>query len=519
VTVRTVDTFGVAVTLGPLTDAVAAASAEALAAVPRIWDRDHTVWSEDPTELADRLGWLDAPERVAQVKDELLALAEGVRADGITDVVLVGMGGSSLYPAVLATTFGAAAGWPTLHVLDSTDPAAVLGLERSVPWETTLVVPASKSGGTIETLSHLERFLARLRDVHGDAAGRHVLPITDPGSGLADRAAAEGFRGPALGQPDVGGRFSALTPFGLLPAALLGMDLDAHLASASEMLTQARIVEPNSNAPAMLGAVMAAGARIGRDKLTLLLPDEIASFGLWVEQLVAESTGKHGVGVVPVIGEGPDNATFGEDRVVVALGDHPEIDQLLQAGVPVVQLAWSGPHQLAGEVARWEFATAVAGALLGINPFDQPNVQAAKTATARVLETGAELPPTTDPATVLDTLQPGDLLGLLAFVVPDSQDEARVHAAADVLRRRTGVPVTVGIGPRYLHSTGQLHKGGSDRAAFLIMVGDDPEDAEIPGKPYGFSRLKRAQAAGDHAALTEAGRRVAHIRLEDLPTA
>ncbi len=218
---------------------------------------------------------------------------------------------------------------------------------------------------------------------------------------------------------------------------------------------------------------------------------------------------------VPVV-DMPLGAT--EDRVVGALGDHPEIDELLQAGVPVVQLAWSGPHQLAGEVARWEFATAVAGVLLGINPFDQPNVQAAKTATARVLEMGEELPPTTDPATVLDTLQPGDLLGLLAFVVPDSEDEARVHAAADVLRRRTGVPVTVGIGPRYLHSTGQLHKGGSDRAAFLIMVGDDPEDAEIPGKPYGFSRLKRAQAAGDHAALTEAGRRVAHVRLEDLPT-
>jgi glucose-6-phosphate isomerase len=507
------------VTLGPLTDAVTAAAAEALAAVPRIWGRDHTVWSDDPTELSDRLGWLDAPERAAEAKGELGALAEGVRADGITDVVLVGMGGSSLYPAVLATTFGSAPGWPRLHVLDSTDPAAVLQLERTVPWSTTLVVPASKSGGTIETLSHLERFLARLHDEHGDAAARHVLPITDPGSGLAERAAAEGFRGPALGQPDVGGRFSALTPFGLLPAALLGMDLDTHLAAAREMLAQTQIVEPNTNAPAMLGAVMAAGARVGRDKLTLLLPDEIASFGSWIEQLVAESTGKHGVGVVPVLGETPANATFGEDRVVVALGDHPEIDELLTMGVPVVQLSWSGPEQLTGEVVRWEFATAVAGALLGINPFDQPNVQAAKSATARVLEADEELPPTSDPATVLETLQPGDLLGLLAFVEPDSADEERVRAAADVFRQRYGVPVTVGIGPRYLHSTGQLHKGGNDRVAFLVLVGNDPEDADIPGKPYGFSRLKRAQAAGDHAALREAGRRVAHIRLEDLPTA
>lgn len=513
------DPFGATVSLGPLTDAVATASAEALAAVPRIWDRDHTVWSPDPTELSDRLGWLDAPERGAEATPELVTLADGVRADGITDVLLVGMGGSSLYPAVLATTFGSAPGWPRLHVLDSTDPAAVLEMERALDWRTTLLVPASKSGGTIETLSHLERFLARLREEHGENAARHVLPITDPASGLAERAAAEGFRGPALGQPDVGGRFSALTPFGLLPAALLGLDLDAHLAAARDMFAQARVVEPNTNAPAMLGAVMAAGARVGRDKLTLLLPDEIASFGAWIEQLVAESTGKHGVGVVPVLGETPVNATFGEDRVVVALGDHPETDELLAAGVPVVRLAWSGPKQLAGEVARWEFATAVAGALLGINPFDQPNVQAAKSATARVLASDEELPPPTDPDAVLSTLQSGDLLGLLAFVQPDSEDERRVRAAADVFRQRYGVPVTVGIGPRYLHSTGQLHKGGSDRVAFLVMVGDDPEDADIPGQSYGFSRLKRAQAAGDHAALQEAGRRVAYVRLADLPTA
>jgi len=505
------------VSLGPLADAVTAATAEALAAVPRIWDRDHTVWSEDPTELADRLGWLDAPSRADEAKGELTALAEGVRADGITDVILVGMGGSSLYPAVLASTFGAADGAPKLHVLDSTDPAAVLQLERAVPWDTTLVVPASKSGGTIETLSHLERFLSRLVGVHGDQASRYVLPITDPGSGLDERAQAAGFRGPAHGQADVGGRFSALTPFGLLPAALLGMDLDHHLASAREMLDLARVVEPGTNAPALLGAVMAAGARTGRDKLTLLLPPEIERFGLWIEQLVAESTGKHGVGVVPVLGETPDNATFGGDRLVVALGDHPALDELEAAGVPVLQLSWAGPQQLAGEVVRWEFATAVAGALLGINPFDQPDVQSAKTATGEVLDSGDDLPETVDPATVLDTLAPGDMLGILAFVAPDSAREERVNAVAEQLRSRHQVPVTVGIGPRYLHSTGQLHKGGSDRAAFLLLVGDDPEDAEIPGRPYSFSRLKRAQAAGDLAALRAAGRRVAHVRFEDLP--
>jgi glucose-6-phosphate isomerase len=502
------------VTLGPLTDAVATATEEALAGVPRIWDRDHTWWSEDPTELADRLGWLDAPERAHAGAAELVALADTVRADGITDVVLVGMGGSSLYPAVLSSTFPAVPGAPRLHVLDSTDPAAVLGLERSVPWESTLVVPASKSGGTVETLSHLARFEARLVEVHGDDAGRFVLPITDPGSGLAARAEERGYRGPAYGQPDVGGRFSALTPFGLLPAALLGLDLVDHVASAREMLAMARGTDADTNAPAVLGAVMAAGVRTGRDKLTLLLPEELASFGLWIEQLVAESIGKGGVGVVPVLGETPANARFGDDRLVVAVGEHPEIADLLAAGVPVVQLPWTGPSQLAGEVVRWEFAIAVAGGLLGMNPFDQPNVQSAKTATGEVLDSGEDLPPTTDPDEVLSTLSDGDLLGLLAFVVPDGPDEARVRAWAEQLRATTGVPVTVGIGPRYLHSTGQLHKGGSDRAAFLMVVGDDPEDAEIPGKPYGFSRLKRAQAAGDMAALRAAGRRVAHISMD-----
>ncbi len=503
--------------LGPLTDAVNAANAEALAAVPRIWDRDHTVWSEDPTELADRLGWLDAPWRVEEDGQQLRDLAEGVRADGITDVIVVGMGGSSLYPAVLASTLGPVGDAPRVHVLDSTDPAAVLHMERSVPWDTTLVVPASKSGGTIETLSHLDRFLARLVAIHGDQAGRFVLPITDPGSGLHERARSEGFRGPALGQTDVGGRFSALTPFGLLPAALLGLDLDAHVASAKEMLDLARVVEPGTNAPAMLGAVMAAGVRSGRDKLTLLLPEEIASFGLWIEQLVAESTGKDATGVVPILGETPHNATFGDDRLVVALGDHPELEALEAAGVPVLQLSWAGPEQLAGEVVRWEFAIAVAGVLLGINPFDQPNVQAAKTATSQVLDSGADLPGTVDPAQVLDTLQPGDMLGILAFVEPDSANEERARSVAAALRSRYPVPVTVGIGPRYLHSTGQLHKGGNDRAAFLLVVGEDHEDAEIPGRPYTFSRLKRAQAAGDLAALQDAGRRVAHVRFEDLP--
>jgi glucose-6-phosphate isomerase len=499
------------VSLGPLTDAAADAIDRALALVPRIWERDHTVWGEDPTEIADRLGWLDAPERAEQAIPELERIAASIVDDGITDVLLVGMGGSSLYPEVLVRTFGPMAGSPRLRVLDSTDPRAVLLVEEELPWTATVVVPASKSGTTIEMACHLDRFLERLEAAHGPDAGRFVVPITDPGSELDARASDEHFRSVAYGQPDVGGRFSALTPFGLLPAAVLGLDLREHLAPAREQLDAARSQDRDVNGPVVLGAIMAAAASAGRDKLTLLLPDEIAGFGLWIEQLVAESTGKHGVGIVPVLGESPSTATFGEDRLVVALGDHADVDPLIERGVPVVRLPWTGPGQLAGEVIRFEVATAVAGALLGVNPFDQPDVAAAKAATDQVLRTGADLPPTEDPETVLGTVSTGDFVALLGFVPPDGPDEQALHAAADRLRQRLGVPVTVGVGPRYLHSTGQLHKGGPDEGVFLVVVGDDPEDATIPGRDFGFSRLKRAQAAGDLQALRDAGRRVAHV--------
>jgi transaldolase / glucose-6-phosphate isomerase len=493
------------VSLGPLTAAAADATERALTLVPRMWERDHTVWGDDP------LGWLDAPERAEPLLADLERLVAGIVHDGVTDVLLVGMGGSSLYPEVLVRTFGPQAGFPRLRVLDSTDPAAVLTVEEELPWTATVVVPASKSGTTIEMVCHLERFLERLEAAHGVDAGRFVVPITDPGSRLDARAADERFRAVVHGQPDVGGRFSALTPFGLFPAALLGLDLRDHLAAARVQLQAARSPDPQVNGPVVLGAIMAAAVSTGRDKLTLLLPEEVAGFGLWIEQLVAESTGKHGTGIVPVLGETPDTATFGEDRLVVALGDHPQVATLEERGVPVVRLPWTDAHQLSGEVVRFEVATAIAGALLGVNPFDQPDVAAAKAATDEVLRTGEDLPPTEDPARVLETVTAGDFVALLGFVPPDGPEEAALRAAADRLRRRLSVPVTVGIGPRYLHSTGQLHKGGADRGVFLVVVGDDPRDVDIPGRDLTFSRLKRAQAAGDLRALRDAGRRVAHL--------
>jgi glucose-6-phosphate isomerase len=503
-------------TLGSLAADVDAAIAEALTLVGRIADRDHTVWQDDPTEVADRLGWLDAPARAAGDLPALRATAEGLVADGITDVVLTGMGGSSLYPEVLATTFGSAPDHPRLHVIDSTDPGAVLAIERNLPWGATVVVAASKSGGTVETRSHLARFTARLEDVHGHAAARYLVAITDPGSDLDALAVDAGFRAVHHGQPDVGGRFSALTPFGLLPAAILGMDLEAHLAPAAGLLALAR-EDSTANTPFVLGAVLAAAAQRGHDKLTLLLPDEVATFGAWIEQLVAESTGKHGLGILPVVDE--DAATLvarlGEDRLVVSLGERPQTDTIAAAGTPVVQLPWEGPDQLGGEVVRWEVATAVAGALLGLNPFDQPDVQSAKTATGRVLDAAGggdiELPGTGQPGEVLEAVAPGGYLALLAFVTPGGEDEGHVRAAAARLRERLKVPVTVGIGPRYLHSTGQLHKGGPDGGGFIVVVGDDPEDADVPGAPYSFGQLKRAQAAGDLEALRAAGRSVVRI--------
>jgi glucose-6-phosphate isomerase len=505
--------------LGPLTDAVETTTSEALRLVPRIWDRDHTVWNHDPTEISDRLGWLDAPERADDRVAVLERLAAEVVADGATDVLLVGMGGSSLYPEVLTTVFGPAAGSPRLRVLDSTDPGAVLAAERALPWQATLLIPASKSGTTVEMACHLARFRERLEDVHGPGgAGRWIVPITDPGSALDAEAADRGYREVVHGQPDVGGRFSALTPFGLLPAALLGLDLRAHLASARDQLAACRSTDADENTAAALGATIATAARDGRDKLTLLLPPELASFGLWVEQLVAESTGKHGQGVLPVLGEGTDPAFLGQDRLVVALGEHEGLEELARAGHPVVHLPWSGPEQLAGEVVRWEFATAVAGALLGLNPFDQPDVQAAKTATEQVLRDGEELPPTDDPTDLLAGVQERDYVALLGFVTPGGADHDRLDAAASRLRRRLRSAVTVGVGPRYLHSTGQLHKGGPDTGVFLLVVGDDPEDAEVPGRPYTFGRLKQAQAAGDLAALRGAGRRVLHVSASTLDT-
>lgn len=505
--------------LGELSSAVDEAAAQAAGWVPRIWDRDHTVWQGDPTEVADRLGWLACPADFAAKAEELAAFAQQAIEDGIEHVLLVGMGGSSLYPDVLRRVHGSAPDHPELHVLDSTDPAAVLAVHRRLPFDRTLVIASSKSGTTIETRSHFDYFWDVLTDLQGVEAGRNAAAVTDPGSQLAELGQTRAFRAIFRNPADIGGRFSALSYFGLVPAALLGVDLERHLQAAQEMADAARTTD-GDNGPMRLGAVLGAGARAGRNKLTLVLPASLQPFGDWVEQLIAESTGKHGVGILPVVGEplGPPDV-YGDDRLFVAMGDHDGLDALVEAGHPVVRLGGTDPLDLGGEVFRWEFATAVAGALLDINPFDQPDVAAAKSATSRVLDEGLPELPTTSASDLLDRVVAGDYVAILAFVDPAAEEVSQLADAAIRLRDRLHVPVTLGVGPRYLHSTGQLHKGGPPQGVFLLVVGDDERDADVPHAAFSFSTLKWAQAAGDLEALQSRSLRAGRVTVDDVVAA
>ncbi len=498
-------------------------------AVARTWAADHTLWRDDPTEIADRLGWLTiVPDMTARL-DDTTALCARLAAD-VDHVLVAGMGGSSLFPEVVARSGATAEGAPALHVLDTTEPAAIARLAAELPPDRTLHVAASKSGTTLETRSHL----AWAWDRHPDPARFAV--ITDPGSELAALAAERGFAATFENPPDIGGRYSALSFFGLVPGLLAGADVAGLLSSASAMSDRLRS-SAAANPAARLAATTAAAVRSGRDKLTIVVPDEQAAFGLWLEQLVAESTGKDGTGVVPVVGEPlGDPGVYGDDRLFVALGDAThaaELAALADAGHPVLVLPFDGEFvDLGAQVLLWELATALTGALLGIQPFDQPDVAAAKAATAAVLADG---PPSVEPTPLDDLLrqvEPGDYLAIQAFVDPGAGagGGASGQAAAVVdgierarvaLRDRLGVATTVGLGPRFLHSTGQLHKGGPNTGVFVQVVTDegdagDRDDVPIPGAGYGFATLVAAQADGDLLTLRERKRRVGRVRLAEL---
>jgi glucose-6-phosphate isomerase len=498
--------------LGPLSAPANAALAELTErnAVSRAWSADHTLWRDDPTEVADRLGWLTVVPEVVTGLDGLRSACDQAAA-GVDHVLLMGMGGSSLFPEVLARTGTPRPGAPALHVLDTTDPDAIARLGAELPPDRTLHVAASKSGSTLETRSHLAWAWER----HPDPARFAV--ITDPGSDLGALARERSFRAVWENRPDIGGRYSALSLFGIVPGLLAGVDVPGLLSSASAMAERLRAA-PTANPAARLAATMAAGVREGRDKLTIVLPDEFATFGLWVEQLIAESTGKDGTGVLPVVGEplgAPD--TYGDDRVFVGVGEVPGLAALAEAGHPVLTLPFDGDFaELGGQVLLWELATALAGALLGIQPFDQPDVAAAKAATAEVLANGRPELPVTPLDELLAQVQPGDYVAIQAFIDPGSPDVDRIEAARDALRTRLEVATTVGLGPRFLHSTGQFHKGGAPNGVFVQLLTDSDTDVAIPGEPYGFGTLIRAQADGDLVTLADRKRRAGRAALHEL---
>ena len=500
----------------------------------RLFDRDVSLWSTDAEvgrAISERLGWLDAP---ADASDDIPALegfGDGIVDAGFTTAVVAGMGGSSLAPDVLHRTFGASEGYLDLRVLDSTDPAAVAAVLDDLDPLQTLMIVSSKSGTTVEPNAFLadawHRLVERLDHVkhHAyDRPGEAFVAITDPGNAKAI-AHHDEFREIFLNDPNVGGRYSALTYVGLVPASLIGIDLDPLIESATAMLAACREPDPAANPGISLGLAIGTLARDGRDKLTFLADDEISSFGAWAEQLLAESTGKHGVGIVPIDLEPLGTPeSYADDRAFVRMsleegtdgGRDALADALEAAGHPVIRISVADPIDLAGEFVRWEVAVAIAGIVLGIDPFDQPNVEEAKQLTRDVLEKAERGEPMTSNVPSVRTdgpdltgqlrdhlarRKPNAYLALQAFIAPTPARDEAMSRIRGRLRDATRNATTGGYGPRFLHSTGQLHKGGPATGWFLQFTADHPEDRQIPGWPYTFGRLIDAQADGDHAAI------------------
>ena len=500
----------------------------------RLWAKDSTLWSGEPAkrqEIHDRLGWLDVAEKMLEHSHPFTALAKDGRAH--TDVVLLGMGGSSLCPDVLRNTFGAIKGHPKLHVLDTTDPATILSVRSKIRIGSTLFIVASKSGETTETLSHFAYFWEQTK-----GKGRQFAAITDPGSGLEKLAKENDFRWIFPNPPDIGGRYSALSYFGLVPGALMGINVVEMLERATEMAQScADSVPVEKNPGVWLGAVMGRLALQGRNKVTLITSPKVATFGYWVEQLIAESTGKEGKGIVPIEGEPLGKpAMYGDDRLFVYMRtatDPPNraVQALEKAGQPVITLTMRDKLDLGGEFFRWEVATAIAGSILGIDAFDQPNVQESKDNTKKVLaqfkragklpaaESVAAAKAKAGIASLLAKAKRGAYFAIMAYTTRTPGSEAAIAAIRTAVRDKRKIATTAGYGPRFLHSTGQLHKGGPKTGLFLQIVQEDSKDVKIPGQPYSFSVLKQAQSLGDLQSLTSRRLPVLRVTLGRDPAA
>ena len=527
--------------------------------VDRIWSGDYTVWGSEPAEISNRLGWLNSPQEMRSRIDGLRQLAFDLHEENYTHALLLGMGGSSLAPEVLRKTFGSRDGYLDLAVLDSTDPGAVLYHSDRLDPARTLFIVATKSGTTTETISFLKYFYNWMSDrLPAEVAGDHFIAITDPGSPLAGLAGQYSFRATYLNDPDIGGRYSALSYFGLLPAVLMGVDVKSLLNHSFDMIKSCRktgLSVEDGNPGVILGAVMGTLAEASRDKLTIVASPRIASFGNWVEQLIAESTGKRGKGILPVVEELPGTSSvYGDDRAFVYLkakGDKSHdttMEEIESAGHPVVRLYIDDLYDMGGQFFLWEMATAVASHLLKVNPFDQPDVEASKILTGKMLGGYAKngvLPhgipvlisggiavygdvkadnPEEALAEFLSQAEPGDYVAIQAYLQPTDENNRALGELKTRIRDRYGCATTVGYGPRYLHSTGQLHKGDAGRGLFIQLTAEDARDAPIPDEigsetsSVTFSVLKKAQSMGDRHALLNAGRHVIRFHLgADVP--
>jgi glucose-6-phosphate isomerase len=524
--------------------------------VRRIWAADPTVWTGADEDRW--LGWLNLPLVARTSLDRVVRFAHEIKHEHVSDLVLLGMGGSSLAPEVMRSILGPQSGYPTLHVLDSTDPGQILSVERRIDPQKTLFLVASKSGSTLEVNILKQYFFHRAVQKFGEAeAGQRFVLTTDPGSKLQQIAEQEHFREIFPGVPSVGGRYSALSNFGMVPAAAMGADV-MRLVGGAEAMARRCATDSDDNAGFLLGVILGVLALNGRDKPTLVAAPALAAFGVWLEQLVAESLGKQGKGIIPIDGEAPGTPdAYGTDRVFIHLrstvapdaATDAHAEALARAGQPVVRIDWPDRYALGAEFYRWEFATAVMGVVIHVNPFDQPDVEESKIVTRRLAaeyEKTGKLPE--DPPLVrshgltlyadgrnrqalgehqtageylqafLQLLRGGDYFALLAFIEMNDAHRSALQAMRMLVRDRKKVATCVGFGPRFLHSTGQAHKGGPNTGVFLQITADDPEDIPVPGQRYSFGTIKLAQARGDFEVLSARGRRLLRVHLRDVKT-